>query len=99
MIHERDLDPIRKSSRETNSFNIAWMKNGEKLTWLQRIGFAVFSFVFFASGVLFGTFAASSVRDENVLGAIGWSIPTLIFIIPGIMGLRNTLRFPLGNKN
>jgi hypothetical protein len=75
------------------------MKNGEKLTWLQRIGFAVFSFVLFASGVLFGTFAASSVRDENVLEAIGWSIPTLIFIVPGVMGLRNVLRFPPTHRN
>ena len=98
MTYEPDLHPIRKSSREANSFNFAWMKNGEKLTWLQRIGFAVFSLIFFASGVLFGIFAVSSVRDENVLGAIGWTIPALILIVPGIMGLKNVFRLPPVNR-
>jgi hypothetical protein len=99
MTYEPDLDPIRKSSREADRFNTAWMKNGEKLTWLQRIGFAVFSFLLVTFGVLFGSIAASGIRSGNVLGAVGWSIPTLIFIVPGIMGLRNVLRFPPVNRN
>jgi hypothetical protein len=99
MTYEPDLDPIRKSSRETNRFNIAWMKNGGKLTWLQRIGFAAISFLLVTFGVVFGTIAASGVRSGNVLEAIGWSIPTLIFVVPGLIGLRNVLRFPPVHRN
>jgi hypothetical protein len=99
MPHEPDFDPIRKSSREANGFNSAWMKNGERLTWLQRIGFTVISFFFFTFGIYFGTLAASYIRDWRVLGAIGWSIPALIFVVPGILGLMNVCRFQPVDRN
>jgi hypothetical protein len=46
-----DYDPIRKSWRENQTFNVAWMKNGERLTWVQRVGFAIVSLCFFAFGL------------------------------------------------
>ena len=49
--HESDFDPIRKSAREAHRFNDAWLKNGERLTWLQRISFAVGSLFFFMAGI------------------------------------------------
>jgi len=69
------------------------MKNGEKLSWLQRIGFAVFSLIFFSAGLVFGTLAVTDIHDREFVGAIGWSVPTLIFLVPGILGRRNILRF------
>ena len=93
MLDSPDHDPIRRSRQEADPFNVAWMKNGEKLSWLQRIGFAVFSLFFFSAGLLFGSFAVSDIRNGEFLGAIGWSVPTLIFLVPGIFGLRNVLRF------
>jgi hypothetical protein len=47
-----DFDPIRKSMREGQTFNLAWMKSGEKMTWMQRIGFAIISFPAFRRGFL-----------------------------------------------
>jgi hypothetical protein len=99
MPYESDFDPIRKSEREANRFNSAWLKNGKRLTWLERIGFAVISFLFFTFGIYFGTLAAIYIRDGGVLGAIGWSIPALIFIVPGILGLRNVCRFQPVDRN
>lgn len=93
MPHEPDFDPIRKSWRESNRFNSAWLKNGQRLSWPQRIGFAVISLIFFAFGIYFSTLAASDIRYGEVLGALGWSIPALIYIVPGILGLRNVCRF------
>jgi hypothetical protein len=78
-----DYDPIRRSRQEADRFNVAWMKNGEKLSWVQRIGFAVISFVFFSAGLLFGTLAVNDIRNGEFLGAIGWSVPTLIFLVLG----------------
>jgi hypothetical protein len=93
MTYSPDYDPIRRSRHEADSFNVVWMKNGERMNWLQRIGFAVFSFLFFSAGLLFGTFALNYIRTGRLLGAIGWSVPALIFLVPGILGLRNVLRF------
>ena len=69
------------------------MKNGEKMTWVHRIGFAVFSLFFFASGLYFGALAVGDIRDGEVLGTLGWIVPTLVFLVPGCLGLRNVLRF------
>jgi hypothetical protein len=91
--HDPGFDPIRKSHREADSFNVAWWKNGEKLTWVQRIGFAVISLSFFSAGLIFGVNAMNYARDWNLLGAAGWSVPALLFIVPGILGLRSVLRF------
>jgi hypothetical protein len=93
MTDSPDYDPVARSRREADSFNVAWMKHGEELTWIQRTGFAVFSFFFFSSGALFGTFAINDLLSGELLGAIGWLVPTLIFMIPGSLGLRNVLRF------
>ena len=63
------------------------------MTWAQRIGFAVFSFVLFAPGVLFVLLALKDTLGGEILGAIGWLIPGVVCIIPGLLGLRNVLRF------
>jgi hypothetical protein len=93
MSYEPDLDPIRKSSGEANSFNNAWMKHGERLTWTQRIGFAIFSFVCLSFGIYFGTDAVNEFRSGNVWWGIGFCLPTLILLVPGVLGLKNALRF------
>jgi len=93
MTDSPDYDPIRRSRQEADRFNVAWLKNGEELSWLQRIGFAVFSLFFFSAGLFFGTLAVTDIHDGEFVGAIGWSVPTLIFLVPGILGLRNVLRF------
>jgi hypothetical protein len=98
MAHVPDYDPLRKSSRESYSFNTAWMKNGKKMTWPQRIGFAVFSFVLFSSGLFFEILAINSIRNGELLsldtlGALCGILAGLIFLIPGVLGLRNVLRF------
>jgi len=99
MANIPDHDPLRKSSQETPNFNTVWLKNGEKMTWTQRIGFAVFSFGLFSSGLLFETLAIYSIRNEELLsletllGVICAVLAALVFIIPGLLGLRNVLRF------
>lgn len=91
--HSSDHNPITKSRYEPDRFNVAWLKNGEKLSLFQRIGFGMFSLFFFLAGVFFGALAFNAIRKSDVLGACGWSIPALIYIIPGSLGLRNVLRF------
>jgi hypothetical protein len=86
-------DPLAKSRYEANRFNVAWMRDGERLNWVQRIGFATISLVTFFMGLIWGALAVNDVRKGSLIGAFGWSIACLIFIVPGSLGLRNVLRF------
>ena len=98
MTNPPDYDPIRKSWREAGSFNFSWLRNGEKLTWTQRIGFAIISFLVFSSGLLVETLAINSLINGELLSLgtlaiIGGILIGLLVLILGLLGLRNVLRF------
>jgi hypothetical protein len=98
MTNIPDYDPIRKSWREAGSFNIAWLRGGEKLTWTQRIGFAILSFLVFSSGLLVETLAINSLINGDLLSLgtlaiIGGIVIGLVTLALGLLGLRNVLRF------
>jgi hypothetical protein len=93
-----DYDPIRKSRREDSIVDRAWLKDGEKLTWTQRIGFAILSLCIFSGGLFFATSAIESLRDGGSLsldsvGAVIGVVGGICFLTLGILGLRNVLRF------
>jgi len=95
-----DHDPIRRSWRESHSFNLAWFKHGERLTWTQRIGFAVISLFFLLAGLIsLFSIVADMLEDSTRWLGILWDlclalIFTLVFLLPGILGIRNVVRFP-----
>ena len=93
MSHGSDHHPITKSRYEPDRFNVAWLRNGERLTLLERIGFTVLSLFILCPGVEFGASALNAIREGHVLGACGWGIATLIFVVPSTLGLRSVLRF------
>jgi hypothetical protein len=98
MTNTPDYDPIRKGWREAGSFNVAWLRNGEKLNWTQRIGFAIISFITFSSGLLVEILAINSLLNGELL-SVGTFIVVcgilagLFIVILGLLGLRNVLRF------
>ena len=93
-----DYDPIRKSWRESQTFNAAWLKNGERLTWIHRIGLAIVSLCSFTCGLLFATPAIGYLRNgdlfslESMAAAIE-AVAGVFLLIMGILGFRNVLRF------
>jgi hypothetical protein len=91
-------DPILKSFREGRSFTSAWLKHGERMTWNQRIGFAIISFLNLSAGVFIGTKAlammfAGDLFSANTLMRLVGMIVGLFFVVLGVPGLRNVLRF------
>jgi hypothetical protein len=79
MEEPRDYDPLIRSQREAPTFNNAWLKHGETLTLMQRIGFTIFSLVFFLGGITFLALVLVDIRDGEVVGAVGWSLPRCSF--------------------
>ena len=88
-----DHDPLEKAKREAPSFNRAWLKDGEKLTTLQRAGFTIFSLLWLAFGLYLARPAVILARNHDFMTVI--LVPVCLgFLTFGIPGLRNVLRFP-----
>lgn len=93
-----DYDPIRKSWREGKIVDRAWLKNGEKLTWIQRVGFAILSLCIFSAGLFLITSAVAFLRDADLfsldsIGAVAGVVGGICVLTLGVLGLRNVLRF------
>jgi hypothetical protein len=88
----RGNDPIQSVRTQSNSFNAAWLRNGESLSILQRTGFAIISLLFTAVGLYLVRFAVMFARQRDFMTLIfgGCSVGFLVF---GVLGLKNVLRF------
>lgn len=88
----REDDPIRNLWSQSGSFHTTWLKNGESLNILQRTGFMIFSLLFIALGLYFSRLIITLARERDfmvvIVGAVG-----LGFLVFGVLGLRNVLRF------
>ena len=79
-----DYDLIRKSWREGKLIDRAWLKDGERLTWTQRIGFAILSLCIFSAGLFLAAFAIAFLRDGDLfsLDSIGAVIGVVeVFVV------------------
>jgi len=90
----RTYDPIQAGWSQTGKFNLAWLKGGERLTVLQRSGYVVMSLLFVAFGLYFLRFFVLMFRSGDLVFTLIFGGATLLFLMVGIMGLRNVLRFP-----
>lgn len=93
----RGHDPIQAERSQSGNFNRAWLKDGERLTLLQRSGFATLSLLFVAFGLYLLRFCVLMASDEPWIFDLIFGGATLSCLFVGIMGLRNVLRFPPGS--
>jgi hypothetical protein len=85
-------DPLRTIREEAPTFNLAWLKDGESMPLVQRVGFTIFSLMFCLAGVWLINGSVIEFREHDVIGVFS-VIGSVIFLIPGILGLRNVLKF------
>jgi hypothetical protein len=90
----RTYDPLQPAWSQTGKFNAAWLKNGEHLTVLERSGYTVMSLLFVAFGLYFLRFFVLMFRGGDWVFTSIFGGATFFFMMIGIMGLRNVLRFP-----
>ena|ERR1700761_1606584 len=98
MGHHPGNDPIRENYPGVDRFNLLWLKHGEKMTWIQRIGFATISLLFFSIGLLVETLAINSLFDGDflsvgTLGSLCAIVAALFILVLGALGLKSVLRF------
>jgi hypothetical protein len=94
----RGHDPLEYTRRESLSFNRMWLKNGERLTPVQRTGFAIFSLMFCAGGVFLADGSLMSIDDGANFFAFFMGIGSIFFLVFGLLRLRNILRFAVRHR-
>lgn len=90
-------DPMVLTRDQAPTFNNAWMKNGESMPLVQRIGFMIFSLLCCQCGAFLISGAIENFREDNLI-YLFFVAASLVMIVPGILGLRNVLRFPRRNS-
>ncbi|HEY8996244.1 MAG TPA: hypothetical protein VIM60_00010 [Edaphobacter sp.] len=95
-----DPDPIKELMDTRGRFDRAWITDGSKLTWPQRITIAAFSLFILAFGLTQVLLGIKSISDAELFsmdaaGGICWIILGLVFSVPAVLALRNTLHFPI----
>jgi hypothetical protein len=88
----KGYDPLRAARVDSGSFNRSWLKNGESMPPVQRIGYAVVSLAFIGAG-LFLLNAGREVMRSGEATYLLWFLGSLSFLSLGVLGLRNVLRF------
>lgn len=88
----RGNDPLQASWSQSRTVNTAWLKNGESLSILQRIGFTLFSLLFVAIGLYLIRWSVVFLTGGDFMLLI--FVPASFgFLFFGVLGLRNVLRF------
>jgi hypothetical protein len=93
----RGHDPIRASWREAPDFNKAWLRNGESLRPMQRVGFVLISILFlcfalFCSNACRLNIVEGTVKDGGLFWSYFFGLATLIFSYLACAGLKNALK-------
>jgi hypothetical protein len=92
--HEAEAhhDPLQSIREEAPSFNRSWLKNGESMPLVQRVGFALISLMSVLVGVWLVSGAIESFREGEGF-FIFFALSSVVFMLFGALGLRNVLRF------
>jgi hypothetical protein len=96
--HEQrsEYDPLQAAERQTHSFNRSWLKNGESMTLTQRLGHTMFSLLYFGIGLYLLQPMMINFRSSGAISVVFtalFGLASLFFLVFGILGLRNVLRF------
>jgi hypothetical protein len=88
----KGYDPLRAARLDAGSFNRSWLKHGELMPPVQRIGYAVFSLAFIGAGLFLLNGGWEVMRSGDATFVL-WFFASLAFVSLGALGLRNVFRF------
>jgi hypothetical protein len=88
----RGYDPLRTARVDSGGFNRSWLKNGESMPPVQRIGYAIVSLAFIGAGLFLLNAGREVMRSGDAMYFL-WFLGSLSFLSLGVLGLRNVLRF------
>lgn len=86
-------DPLLNVRDQAGSFNATWLKHGECMPFVQRVGFIALSLAFVAAGVFLFSGAWDNLLERDLIFVPFYAVAALFTAALGILGLRNALRF------
>ena len=92
-MYSRSHDPLREASVASPAFTKSWLTNGELLTRVQRVGYAVLSFGYVGAGLFTLGPSIDGFKEGDVFMPLGFGVAAAFFLYFGLRGLRNVLRF------
>lgn len=87
------LDPLQNVRDQAVDFNATWLKHGESMLLIQRVGFIALSIISIASAVWMGSAARDSFLEGGLFFVLFYATAALFLMTFGILGLMNALRF------
>ena len=88
----KGYDPLQDVRVDSGSFNRSWLKNGESLPPVQRIGYTVVSLAFIGAGLFLANAGWEIMQSGDSTFPL-WLLGSLLFLSIGVFGLGNVLRF------
>jgi len=89
----RQNDPIQQIATDSPRFASSWLKDGQNLTGLQRLGHAAISIAYISAGTFCANGAKVNFQEGTVFMALFFSLATMFFFFFALKGLQNILRF------
>ena len=93
------IDPIRKARAESPTVTESWLKRGERLTTVQRIGHGLLSFTYIGAGTMFAQATYEDFKDRAPLFVFFFGLASAFFFFFGFKGMRNVLRFKPAHRS
>ena len=90
--HVREYDPLQAVRKEAPVFNRSWMRNGESMPPIQRVGFGIISLLTLLGGLWLLSAAAITAEPWNPFSAF-FGLAGLLFVLVAFLGFKNVLRF------
>lgn len=98
LVRSQSYNPLREAAVDSPTLAASWLKGGESLSPIQRLGHGVFSIVFASMGVFLGGSCWDGVQAGDLFNVLFFGAASLFFLYFGLRGLRNVLRFKAKSK-
>jgi hypothetical protein len=84
-------DPLQKARDQARAFNEGWLKDGEAMPTIQRVGYGIVSLGFIFAGIFAGTGFWEDFQSRDTT-CLFWGIAALFLVGLGVLGMKNVLR-------
>ena len=91
--HSHSLDPLLNACNDSDALTTSWLKHGERMNRIQRIGHGMMSILFLLIGLSLANGSLAILADRSYFMSILFATAAGFALVLGLMGVRNVLRF------
>jgi hypothetical protein len=88
----RQFDPVKQISTDSPRLAASWLRDGQNLTLLQRVGHGLISLAYIGAGAAATGGAKLNFQEGTIFMALLFSSIAIFFFFFGAKGLQNIFR-------